>query len=145
MNFTITRKSLDLVNDISKKMQGKTFHNHYHILYDIANSIEKDSITYLEIGAYAGGSASLMCEHNKVHKSYSIDIGRPINKQVVIDNVNKFKHENCTYQYFEGDSTNPNTVRTIKSIVSEIDIFFIDGDHRYNSVISDFNNYVELV
>lgn len=145
MNFKITKKSLDLVKKISEQMKGKTFHNHYHILYDIADSIDKESITYLEIGAYAGGSASLMSMHDKVQKSYSIDIGHPISKDIVIENVSKFKNPICEYRYFKGDSTNLKTIEEVKSVVSEVDIFFIDGDHRYQAVISDFKNYSDLV
>jgi predicted O-methyltransferase YrrM len=145
MSFKITKNSLDLVKKISEQMKGKTFHNHYHILYDIADSIDKESITYLEIGAYAGGSASLMSMHNKVRKSYSIDIGKPIDKNIVIENVSKFKNSICEYQYFKGDSTKLETIKEVKSVISEVDIFFIDGDHRYQAVISDFKNYSDLV
>ena len=145
MNFKITKDSLDLVIKISEQMKGKTFHNHYHILYDIADSIDKEKITYLEIGAYAGGSASLMSSHKKVSKSYSVDIGHPINKEIVIENVSNFKTNNCEYHYIQGDSTKLKTIEEVKSIVSDVDILFIDGSHVYNAVISDFKNYSDLV
>ena len=38
--FTITKTSLEKVNYIINNMENKSFHNHYHILYDI----EEDTI-----------------------------------------------------------------------------------------------------
>jgi predicted O-methyltransferase YrrM len=143
--INITEISLNKVNDIISKMEGKSFHNHYHILYDICNSITKKNITYLEIGAYCGGSASLVSTNENVSKVYSIDIGHPIPKEVSIKNVNKFKHSNCEYEYFHGNSRLNSTIEKVKSSVPEIDVFFIDGDHSYNAVIEDFNNYKDLV
>lgn len=42
-NYTmkITKESLDLTRKISDEINNQTFHHHYHILYDIAQSYEK--------------------------------------------------------------------------------------------------------
>jgi cephalosporin hydroxylase len=125
-------------------MENKSFHNHYHIIYDICNSFEED-VTYLEIGAYAGGSASLAASHKNVKQVFSIDIGKPIPKEIPIRNVNNFKHENCSYRYFEGSSYDPNTVDNVHQNISEVNILFIDGDHSHAAVLNDFNNYKDLV
>ena len=53
------------------------------------NLLQKENINYVEIGAYAGASAILML-HNKNVKVISIDIGHPVNKQKVIENINIF-------------------------------------------------------
>lgn len=145
LDFQITEESIFKLNEIISTMEGKTFHNHYHILYDICNSIENDDVTYFEIGAYGGGSASLMSSNPKVKKSYSLDIGTPINKQIPINNVNKFKHNDCVYEYIEGDSTNNEIVNLVSEKVNNVDILFIDGDHSRNAVINDFNNYEKIV
>ena len=68
--FNITKNSLDKVNFIIENMENKSFHNHYHILYDICDSFNHNDITYLEIGAFAGGSASLVSTNPKVKKVY---------------------------------------------------------------------------
>ncbi len=143
--INITEDSINRVNEIIQNMEGKSFHNHYHILYDIITSLGKKNQTYLEIGAYCGGSASLVSTNENVSKVYSIDIGHPIPKEVPIKNVNKSKHSNCEYEYFHGNSRLNNTIEKVKSSVPEIDVFFIDGDHSYNAVIEDFNNYKDLV
>jgi cephalosporin hydroxylase len=127
-----------------KTMDGHSFHNHYHIIYDICDSIDGE-ITYVEIGAFAGGSASLMSSHPKVKKVVSIDLGQPIDKSIPIKNVTKFKHNNCNYEYIKGDSTNNETIEKLKSITTNINILFIDGNHQYDGVVKDFNNYKDFV
>lgn len=143
--INITEDSINKLNEIIQNMEGKSFHNHYHILYDICNSLNKKDIIYLEIGTYCGGSACLVSTNKNVSNVYSIDIGDPIPKEIPIKNVNKFKNNNCQYHYFKGDSRLKNTIEKVKSSVPEIDVFFIDGDHSYNAVIEDFNNYKDLV
>lgn len=145
VNFKITEESIEKVNNIINKMNGESFHNHYHIIYDICTSIEHENITYLEIGTFAGGSASLISSHPKVKKVISIDLGYPIDKSIPIENVSKFKHNECEYFYIQGDSTNQETISKLKSISTKIDILLIDGNHNYDWVINDFNNYCDFV
>lgn len=142
--FKITQDSIDKVNYIIKNMVGNSFHNHYHILYDICNDVGND-LVYVEIGTYAGGSASLVSTNKNVKKIISIDIGKPMPKKIPIENVNKFKHENCHYKYIEGDSKNETTIETLRNSVDVIDILFIDGDHSWDGVLKDFQNYSGLV
>jgi cephalosporin hydroxylase len=141
--FEITKDSIEKVNYIIENMDGSSFHNHYHILYDICNSLK--DVTYVEIGSFAGGSASLMSTNKNVKKIISIDLGRPIDKSIPIKNVNKFKHKECEYTYIEGDSKDKNTIEKLEMLVDSVDILFIDGDHTYNGVRSDFNNYSKFV
>jgi len=143
--FTITLDSIDKVNYIIDNMENKSFHNHYHILYDLCNSFNHNEISYLEIGAFAGGSASLVSTNPKVKNVYSIDLGSPINKEIPIRNVNKFKNENCSYKYFEGNSFDEKIISLVKETIKSVDILFIDGDHSHNGVLNDFKNFSDLV
>jgi predicted O-methyltransferase YrrM len=145
INIKITEESIIKTNSIVSKMKGKSFHNHYHIIYDVCSSIEHNDIIYLEIGTFAGGSASLMSTHPKVTKVVSVDLGVPIDKSIPIENVNTFKHKNCEYTYIQGDSTDLDTINKLKEIVSKVDILLIDGNHTYDWVIKDFNNYKDFV
>lgn len=137
----ITENSLNIVKKITEKIPS--FHHHYHILYDIANNIKKDIINYVEIGAYAGASAILML-HNKNVKVISIDIGKPIEKQKVLNNINIFFNEE-RFKYIQGNSQNQKTIDELFKITNEIDILFIDGDHSFKGVIKDFENYSNFV
>lgn len=144
-SIKITQDSLDKLNNIISNMDNRTFHNHYHILYDLCSSFEKKDLIYLEIGTFAGGSASLVSSHKSVVKVVSVDLGHPIQKEIPINNVNKFKNSNCVYKYIEGDSTSDKIKNQVYELLDKIDILFIDGDHKYQSVSKDFENYKNLV
>jgi len=143
--FTVTLNSLNMVNNIIDNMENKSFHNHYHILYDLCNSFNHNEITYLEIGTFAGGSASLVSSNPKVRNVYSIDLGSPIDKEIPIRNVNKFKNKQCLYEYFQGSSFDETLISLVKKTVKSVDILFIDGDHSYEGVLNDFKNFSDLV
>jgi len=136
-------ESLNIVENIAITMKEKTFHHHYHLLLDIANTYPKDyRLTYLEIGAYAGGSACLMM-HRPHTDVISIDLGWPIDPEIVLKNVWQFnKHQN-SYSYIKGDSKSDDVKNRVKNV--KADILFIDGDHSYMGVWNDFLNYRHLV
>ena len=142
--FKITKDSIVRVNEIISNMESHSFHNHYHIIYDICNNLGED-LVYLEIGCFAGGSASLISTHSSVKKVFSIDLGFPIDKSIPIKNVNKFKNPKCEYHYFQSDSKDKELIKTVYNEIKEVDILFIDGDHSYDGVISDFVNFEKLV
>jgi cephalosporin hydroxylase len=81
----------------------------------------------------------------KVKNVYSIDLGSPINKEIPIRNVDKFKNENCSYKYFEGSSFDEKIISLVKEIAKSVDILFIDGDHSHIGVLNDFKNFSDLV
>lgn len=137
-----TAQSLELIQRISDSMEGKTFHHHFHILYDIPI---KENGFYVEIGCYAGASACLMLQKEKINV-ISIDLGYPISEDVVHRNVKKFNSStDNTFTYLRGNSQTQETVDRLKSITNLIDILFIDGDHSRQGVFNDFNLYKELV
>jgi predicted O-methyltransferase YrrM len=145
--FKVTKESLEIVREISDKINNQTFHHHYHILYDIANSYDSSyKLNYLEIGCYAGGSACLMLQRPNTNV-ISIDLGYPIDKEVVVQNTNKMNKYNNKYNYIKGSSHNSDTIYKLESELNGIllDILFIDGDHSYAGVINDFNNYSKYV
>jgi len=146
-NFISTKTSLDILQHISNNMLGATFHHHFHILYDLRSSINKEIVNYVEIGAYCGASSCLMLNHPQHVNVTSIDIGTftPGGVDTIYQNVEKFKLDYHKFELIVGDSHSSETLNTLKSKVSEIDILYIDGEHSYPSVIQDFNDYKDLV
>jgi len=138
-----TLESLIITQKISELINNKTFHHHYHVLLDIANNI-KDEINYLEIGCYAGGSASLMLSRDNTNV-ISIDLGFPITKNEVMENIKLTNVKNNKYDYIQGDSHKEETKNKVLEIRDSFDMLFIDGDHQYSAVIDDFNLYSPLV
>jgi predicted O-methyltransferase YrrM len=140
-----TKKSLEITQKISDEMSGKTFHHHYHILYDIINLYpEEYNVNYVEIGCYAGGSACLVLQRKNTNV-YSIDLGHPISPDIAIKNVNNFNTSDNLYEYIKGNSQSEETLKTLKNFIDHIDVLFIDGDHTLNGVKLDFNIYSPMV
>jgi predicted O-methyltransferase YrrM len=142
MNFT--KESLDIVEMVSNEMEGNTFHHHYHILYDLGREFNSQSINYVEIGCYSGGSACLMLQRPNT-SVVSIDLGHPISPDIVKRNVSKFNKLSNPYTYLQGNSQTTEMVTRLTDIIDSIDILFIDGDHSYQGVINDFSLYHNLV
>jgi cephalosporin hydroxylase len=144
-HFKITSKSIEKIKNISNDMEKNTFHLHTHILYDLRTHIGKKEINYLEIGSYAGGSASLMVSHPYKTNCFAVDLGDQIDPSIVNRNVEKFKNNINAFKYFIGNSQDYEIINKIHQEVGNVDILFIDGDHSKNGVISDFLNYNSLV
>jgi cephalosporin hydroxylase len=144
-SFEITIESLNKINKIINEMEGKTFHKHTHILYDIRTEFGDKPINYLEIGSYAGCSVSLISSHNYPTNCYSLDLGSPIDPNVVKRNVSKFKNSLSTFEYIQGDSSNPEIISLVDKKLNNLDILFIDGNHTRFGVFNDFNHYSKLV
>jgi predicted O-methyltransferase YrrM len=150
MNLKPTQTSLDIVREIATNVS--TFHHHYHILYDIANTFGDKEINYVEIGAYAGGSSCLMLQRLNTNL-ISVDLGEPIPKALVFENIIKYKNNNNNYKYIQGNSQLLETKNKVIEALNDssircsnkIDILFIDGNHSFNGVILDFTMYNDLV
>lgn len=140
-----TFESLKKTREISNLMEVGTFHHHYYILLDIVNSYPQEyNLNYVEIGCYAGGSVCLVSQRKNTNL-ISIDLGHPIPQEVTLRNLNKFNINDNKFNYIKGDSKKLETLSELKKLINEIDVLFIDGDHSFNGVISDFEIYSPLV
>lgn len=139
--ISLTKQSLQLLQNISDNMVGSTFHHHYHILYDLPI---RSNGNYVEIGCYAGGSACLMLQRDNVNV-YSIDLGYPFSKEIVLQNIEKFNVKKNNFNYILGNSHSQDTLEKLKKYITEIDILFIDGDHSFEGVVKDFTLYQDMV
>lgn len=150
----ITEESLRKAELIESDMDLPSMHLHYHFIWDLISNLKKDEVTYLEIGCYSGGSASLALSHWKKTTGFSVNIGHheylPIGYLKSAEkNVNRFKNPISSFVLIEGDSHSEETIslvtKKIKESSNSLDILFIDGDHDYNGVIEDFLNYSKIV
>ncbi|MDB2481612.1 class I SAM-dependent methyltransferase [bacterium] len=147
LNTKETYKSLSILKEIQDNIPERSFHLQGHIIYDLINMLDKERVTYAEIGSYCGASASLAASNKKVANLYCIDplvlkkehyrgsLSQEetlkknllkINTSAKIKIFKKYSNDKELFEYFKNNS---------------IDILYIDGDHRFNGVVSDFENY----
>jgi len=147
MSLKSTKESAELTEKIAAAINNETFHLQYNVLYDIGNLYPKtEKLTYVEIGCYAGGSACLMLQRKNTNV-ISIDLGGPVPKERVLENVNKLNIHNNEYNYIQGNSHDIETENKLKEILKgkSIDILFIDGDHSAIGTQKDFEIYSKYV
>jgi cephalosporin hydroxylase len=139
--------SNEIVKTISKTMKGKTFHHHYHILYDIRTLLGNEKKIYTEIGTYCGGSMALMMQHNFETEINCIDPLHvlPYQKNIVEENIQKFNKNNYKINIHQKFSNDVNFINELNDNQFKTDILFIDGDHSYNGVLNDFYKFQNFV
>lgn len=135
-----TAQSLKLLEDITERIGGQTFHHHFHILYDLP--LPSQQPNYLEIGCYAGASAILMLQKPGVSVT-SIDLGSPIHPSIVKSNVEANNPLQNSFRYILGSSHNQSVFDRVKDL--QVDLLFIDGDHTGAGVEQDWHWYSKLV
>jgi cephalosporin hydroxylase len=98
-----------------------------------------------EIGSAAGGTlflfAKVCCPDALI---VSIDLGLTFERSVVHSHMGNRQQRLVSIR---ADSRAPGTVRRVRSLLRghKLDVLFIDGDHSYEGVKADFNNYSPLV
>lgn len=135
-----TLESLQILRRIADDVP--TFHRHYHVLYDIAQSYpDARKVVYCEIGTFKGASACLLLQRPNT-KVITIDKYFLEEATFNIEGHNPHKNE---WHFICGDSHSSDVVKKVKEITNSIDILFIDGEHSYNAVTSDFLAYKDTV
>ena len=119
-------------------------------LYELIDVIlDNKTKTALEVGLGYYGSTHFLwrlifekvitieCDWERVRK-FSNNTKKHYGKYVLDDNKSYFVH---------GYSYNPKTVLTVREVLGEdkVDMLFIDGDHSYGSIMTDFLLYKDVV
>ncbi|AHB66469.1 O-methyltransferase [Haloarcula hispanica N601] len=107
----------------------------------------RDPETVVEIGTARGGSFYIWCRHLNA-QVVSIDL--PENDPRSIGPGPHFFHEmdpDTDTAFIRGDSHSESTKQELIEILSgqDIDFLFIDGDHSYEGVKTDFELYRDLM
>ena len=98
-----------------------------------------------EIGTASGGTLFLLttvCRPDAV--LISVDLGLPLERSWI---YSRFRTRKQRIISVRRDSQAAKTVQRVRSSLrgKSLDLLFIDGDHEYDAVKSDFNNYRPLV
>ena len=161
----INKNNLELTKNISIKTSQtligsndpqfkRIHHNFHHIVLYIKDYIMKEKCkNYLEIGTHYGHSMCNMLQSNYNTKYMGIDIFKKWGDSKIInmeklanDNIKLFNKKKYDCKLIKANSQDKSTINIVKDYFPNgIDILFIDGDHSYNGIINDFNNYFPLV
>lgn len=165
LEIELNLDNLQLTKEISinnsKSIEGcddpqfkRIHHNFHHIVLYIKDYIMKDKCkSYLEIGTHYGHSLSNILQSKYNSKIMTMDIFKRWGDSQIKDmyslacqNGENFNKNNYEYLIFKGNSHSQITVNKVKEYFPNgIDLLFIDGDHTYNGIKKDFENYFPLV
>lgn len=107
----------------------------------------KESI--LEIGSRYGFTLVDMAHRMKGKKVVSVDYpgvgdwGNEGSEFILTKNIEQLQKEGYEAHLLLGDSKDPDIIRKVKEL-GPYDLAFIDGDHTYEGVTSDYQNYGTL-
>jgi cephalosporin hydroxylase len=96
----------------------------------------------------SGASAGLILHHEYKTNVFCVDpcigvIQDKYNKMMA--NLEHVNVNNNNITIFKNYSQDASLLKKLKEQEIKIDILFIDGDHKYDAVVNDFNNYKEFV
>ncbi len=165
VNTTDLQHTLNISVNTSNNLIGRDdpnfkriHHNHHHIVLYIKDYLQKEKCkNYFEIGTHFGHSLSNLLQSKYESKFVSCDIfdvGSSIAPDCKIKDVEAlancnaklFNTNNYSYNILKSNSNSLQTRQEVMRLLPDgIDLLFIDGDHRYKSVVADFMLYYPLV
>ena len=111
-------------------------------------SLSKGCTSILEIGSRYGHTLDLMARTTPFKKVVAVDLpgiypwGEDSEKELKIK-IQRLREDGYDAHLFIGDSSNEDIVSSVFEL-GPFDMVFIDGDHHYEGVLSDWRNYGHL-
>jgi hypothetical protein len=107
---------------------------------------KKDSISFLEIGAWKGlwGLAFYeFCKANGIKGSYSTVtmIDHDPNNRPLYKTINYLKDQGFEANLIDMNTFDDRVVEEVSKLSKKFDVVFIDAGHRYGEVINDINKF----
>ncbi len=135
-------RDLDAFINLVDVSRFRAVQNHSEIRGLLELLADRRPKTLLEIGTNKGGSLYLLTKvADSAAAVVSVDIHIE-NKKL----LNSFARKQQRLMIIEADSTAPETIVKIRSIFEDgVDFLFLDGDHSFEGIKKDFENYWPLV
>ena len=147
--------------DIPNKYVGRGYYDRIHAEQDPQEIIELAKLVIelkptviVEIGTYKGGTLFIWSRLNPwAKKIISIDLpgglygGGYSDKRIKLYRHFCYDRKNTEMHFIRADSHLRSTFESLKKILNgqTIDFLYIDADHTYNSVKTDFDMYSQLM
>jgi cephalosporin hydroxylase len=97
----------------------------------------------VEIGSAHGGTYWAWCRLATT-TAHLVSVDLPGNDEWDA-RVRSYPRPTQTQTLIRADSHDPQTVRSVDGLRGSVDLLFLDGDHSYGGVRTDFENYAQLV
>lgn len=145
----------NIINTINHNINGRVCHNRVVLLNILVEYLQIDR--YLEIGVHNGASMSyVIFNQKKSIDCYGIDLFEStfghykkdhITYNQSMENITKNNNSHSLITLIKGNSYDDKTFKNIQNILNDktIDLLFIDGDHSYQGIMSDFNKYTSFL
>jgi predicted O-methyltransferase YrrM len=104
---------------------------------------ERELNVVLEVGTAQGGTYWTWCRL-AAPAAHLVSLDLPGNEEWS-SRVRGYPRRAQTQRLIRADSHDPQTVRSLEGLRGSVDLLFIDGDHSYDGVRADFENYAPLV
>jgi predicted O-methyltransferase YrrM len=122
-------------------------HNANQKLVEFATLIrlvsEREPKVVVEIGTAQGGTYWAWCRV-AASTAHLVSIDLPGNDEWDA-RVRSYPRPTQNQTVIRADSHDPRTIRSLDGLRASVDLLFIDGDHSYDGVRADFENYAPLV
>ena len=160
--------SVKHINPIHGRVAINKNSDNTHVLFIIKELLGNNCKSVLEIGTLWGGALITMMQSKYISMFVSIDpfngyykkdegkrdgfgsidpkVGKANSYDLVYENVVNNNLNQHKFKLLKGLSTDKTIIDAVSKIFADgIDLLFIDGDHSLNGVLSDWNNYHNLI